>query len=174
MAIDQKKLMGAFGLNPIQTNQSPEPEDEDFEDPFVSGLPEEDGGRTPPVIMNTEAPALTPQDFNADIDYARRSYANIASESQKLVQIAMENAESGSSKDLFAAADTIRAASEAAERLVTLYEKLQKLQPSVSDQPAGNTYVQNQVVFNGSTEDAMKMVRERIASGQDGKMRDMR
>ena len=147
MAIDQKKLMGAFGLNPIQTNQSPEPEDEDFEDPFVSGLPEEDGGRTPPVIMNTEAPALTPQDFNADIDYARRSYANIASESQKLVQI---------------------------ERLVTLYEKLQKLQPSVSDQPAGNTYVQNQVVFNGSTEDAMKMVRERIASGQDGKVRDMR
>lgn len=168
MAVDQKKLMGAFGLDPIQTTQSAQAdlEDEEFEDPFLPEMPEGPEGRTPPVLMNTEAPPVTSQDFNADIDYARRSYANIASESQKLVQIAMENAESGSSKDLFAAADTIRAASEATERLVTLYEKLQKLQSASGGQPdSGNTYVQNQVVFNGTTEDAMQMVRDRIANG---------
>ena len=170
MAVDQKKLMGAFGISPVQAPSStPESDaaDEEFEDPFLPGMPEEDEGRTPPVLMDTDAKPVSPQDFNADIDYARRSYANIASESQKLVQIAMENAESGSSKDLFAAADTIRAASEATERLVTLYEKLQKLTAvSGSQQPdAGNTYVQNQVVFNGTTEEAMQMVRERMANG---------
>ena len=172
MAVDQKKLMGAFGINPV-ANQSAsagtgiqQDSDDEMEDPFMpEELPEMDSGRTAPVIMNTEAPAPTQQDFNADVDYARRSYANILNEAQKLIQIAMENAESGSSKDLFAAADTIRAASETTERLVTLHEKIQKLQGGGQSAGAGNTFVQNQVVFNGTTEDAMRMVRERIADG---------
>lgn len=168
MTIDQKKLMGAFGLNPSGAPVSPaEPEDENLEDSFVPvGLPEmdEDEGRTAPVIINTDAPAPSVQDFNTDIDYARRSYANILNEAQKLVQLAMENAESGSSKDVFAAADTIRAASESAERLVNLQEKIQKLRGE-RQAPQGSTFVQNQVVFNGTTEDAIRMVRERIANG---------
>ena len=160
--------MGAFGLNPVQSSAAQEPEDDGSleDDVFLpDALPEGEEGRTAPVILNTEAPPPTRQDFNADIDYARRSYANIANEAQKLIQIAMENAESGSSRDLFAAADTIRAASEATERLVTLYEKLQKLQGDGQGAGSGNTFVQNQVVFNGTTEDAMRMVRERISNG---------
>ncbi len=168
MTIDQKKLMGAFGLNPSGSQTAPEPQDDDeLEDAFIPvGLPDEmeDEGRTAPVIMDTEAPPPSPQDFNSDIDYARRSYANITNEAQKLVQLAMENAENGSSKDVFAAADTIRAASETVERLVSLHEKIQKLRGD-ADIPAGSTFVQNQVVFNGTTEDAMKMVRERITNG---------
>lgn len=162
MAVDQKKLMGAFGLNPVQPSSDENLEDDVF---LPDALPEAEEGRTSPVIMNTEAPAPTQQDFNADVDYARRSYANIMNEAQKLIQIAMENAESGSSRDLFAAADTIRAASETAERLVSLHEKIQKLQGENQTAGNGNTFVQNQVVFNGTTEDAMRMVRERISNG---------
>jgi hypothetical protein len=76
----------------------------------------------------------------------------------------MENAESGSSKDIFAAADTIRAASETAEKLLAVHEKLQAMQ-GIAGMGNGNTFVQNQVVFQGTTEDAMRLVRQRMKDG---------
>lgn len=172
MAIDQKKLMGAFGLEPVQnltpSNSFAAEEDED-DDPFLPGLPELDGTSTrlPPIVQNTEAPPPSPQDFNTDVDYIRRTQASLIGESQRLVQIAMENAESGSSKDIFAAADTIRAASETTERLLTVHEKIQAMQEK-EGLGNGNTFVQNQVVFQGTTEDAMRMIREKMRNGQNG------
>ncbi len=166
MAIDKKKLMGAFGLNPIQ-GQPTAPSDGDIEeedDPFLPGLPEMDDQNLPPIVPNTEAPAPTAQDLNTDIDYVRRAQSNLVGEAQKLVQIAMENAESGSSKDIFAAADTIRAASETAEKLLAVHEKLQAMQ-GIAGMGNGNTFVQNQVVFQGTTEDAMRLVRQRMKDG---------
>ena len=71
--------MGAFGLNPVQPSSDENLEDDVF---LPDALPEAEEGRTSPVIMNTEAPAPTQQDFNADVDYARRSYANIMNEAQ--------------------------------------------------------------------------------------------
>lgn len=172
MAIDQKKLMGAFGLNPSQ-NVTPTPsgfaaeEDFDDDDPFLPGLPDlETEENVPPIVQNTEAPPPCPQDFNTDVDYVRRAQATLIGQSQKLVQIAMENAESGSSKDIFAAADTIRAASETAERLIGVHEKIQAMMAK-EGMGTGNTFVQNQVVFQGTTEDAMRMVRERMQNGQN-------
>ncbi len=164
MAIDKKKLMGAFGLNPIQGQPEPEELDEESDDPFLPGLPDMDEGDSAPILQNTEAPPPCPQDFNTDVDYVRRSQANLVGEAQKLVRLAMENAESGSSKDIFAAADTIRAASETAEKLLAVHEKIQAIQGS-NAMGNGNTFVQNQVVFQGSTEDAMRMIRERINNG---------
>lgn len=175
MAIDQKKLMGAFGLDPSQS-VIPAPsgfasEEEDFDDnddPFLPGLPDlENEADLPPIVQNADAPPPCPQDFNTDVDYVRRAQATLIGQSQKLVQIAMENAESGSSKDIFAAADTIRAASETAERLIGLHEKIQAMQAK-EGMGTGNTFVQNQVVFQGTTEDAMRMVRERMQNGQNG------
>jgi len=166
MAIDTKKLMGAFGLNPQgASQQQAEDIDGNLEEDvfFPDQMPEGDDGRTAPVVQNTEAPPVSAQDFNSDVDYARRSQASLVNEAQKLVQIAMENAESGSSKDIFAAADTIRAASETAERLIALHEKIRELNGKSDD--SGNTYVQNQVVFQGSTEDAMRLVREKMLNG---------
>ena len=170
MAIDQSKLMGAFGLNPVQNSQSqgssiPQEmlDDEEMDDPFLPGLPDLDGSDSSIILQNTEAPPPCEQDFNTDVDFVRRSQASLVGEAQKLVRIAMENAESGSSKDIFAAADTIRAASETAEKLLSVHEKIQAMKGSM-DAGNGNTFVQNQVVFQGTTEEAMRMIRERIVN----------
>src|SRR5574344_945775 len=81
-----------------------------------------------PVCIASEAPMVNKQDLTNDIDYSRRSIHSMIEKSQQLLEIALENASNGSSpRDIEVATGVINSCADAAERLLNIHERLQKL-----------------------------------------------
>ena len=78
------------------------------------------------------------------------------------LQIALENASNGgTARDIEVASNAITNAAKVVEGLMSLHEKRTKL--SGGQQPemgSGNTFVQNQIVYQGTTSDALKALKE--------------
>ena len=162
MALNQTKLMNVFGLNEELNDTTDNKEEQPYE---LMPSPEEDiddyDGPTAPVLRNTEATPVTSKDLDVDADYALRTQNDLVNQSQRAVQIALENAQNGgTARDIEVLSETINTATNTVEKLLDLHTKLQKLK-SLQGEPisTGNTYVQNQVVFQGTTADALRSLR---------------
>ena len=163
MALNQTKLMNVFGLN---ENNNVTVTDNGDEPDYELTLPDEEiedyDGPTAPVLRNTEAHSVTTKDLDIDADYALRTQNDLINQSQRAVQIALENAQNGgTARDIEVLSETINTATNSVEKLLDLHTKLQKLKSMQGEtiQNTGNTYVQNQVVFQGTTADALRSLR---------------
>lgn len=167
MAIDKKKLKNLFGNAPDEEefNQSSQDffeEDEDNEN-YELTLPEDDDDLLPaaPVIRNPDAKPITEQSVNADMNYARDTQNDLINQSQRLIQIALENASNGgTARDIEVASNAILNAAKVVEGLLSIHEKRTKLSSEQPNVGSGNTFVQNQIVYQGTTSDAMKALRD--------------
>lgn len=167
MAIDKKKLKNLFGNAPDEekSNQSSQDffeEDEDNEN-YELTLPEDDDDLLPaaPVIRNPDAKPITEQSVNADMNYARDTQNDLINQSQRLIQIALENASNGgTARDIEVASNAILNAAKVVEGLLNIHEKRTKLSSEQPNVGSGNTFVQNQIVYQGTTSDAMKALRD--------------
>ena len=167
MAIDKKKLKNLFGNAPDEeeSNQSSQDffeEDEDNEN-YELTLPEDDNDLLPtaPVIRNPDAKPITEQSVNADMNYARDTQNDLINQSQRLIQIALENASNGgTARDIEVASNAILNAAKVVEGLLNIHEKRTKLSSEQPNVGSGNTFVQNQIVYQGTTSDAMKALRD--------------
>jgi hypothetical protein len=78
-----------------------------------------------------------------------------------LIQIALENASNGgTARDIEVASNAIFNASKVVEGLMALHEKRAKIDTPTPEMGSGNTFVQNQIVYQGTTTDALKALRE--------------
>ena len=162
MALNQNKLMNVFGINEELENTS-----EEEKKTYEVEIPEEEiddnyDGPSAPVIRNTNASPLTGRDLDIDIDYTIRTQNDLINQSQRAVQIALDNAQNGgTARDIEVLGETINTATNTVEKLIDLHTKIQKLKSTQGDtiQQSGNTYVQNQVVFQGTTADALRTLR---------------
>ena len=167
MAIDKKKLKNLFGNAPDEeeSNQSSQDffeEDEDNEN-YELTLPEDDDDLLPAaaVIRNPDAKPITEQSVNADMNYARDTQNDLINQSQRLIQIALENASNGgTARDIEVASNAILNAAKVVEGLLSIHEKRTKLSSEQPNVGSGNTFVQNQIVYQGTTSDAMKALRD--------------
>lgn len=127
-------------------------------------LPEDDEDMLPsaPILRNASAKPITSATMDADVDYALRTQSHIINKGQQLIQMALNNAiEDGSAKSIEAAAKTLDSVGKSVERLVGIYEKLHQMQSQPESNLAGNgnTFVQNQVVYQGTTSDFIKSLK---------------
>lgn len=167
MAIDKKKLKNLFGNAPDEeeSNQNSQDffeEDEDNEN-YELTLPENDDDLLPaaPIIRNPDAKPITEQSVNADMNYARDTQNDLINQSQRLIQIALENASNGgTARDIEVASNAILNAAKVVEGLLNIHEKRTKLSSEQPNVGSGNTFVQNQIVYQGTTSDAMKALRD--------------
>lgn len=161
MAIDKKGLRNLFG-------NAPEEKEEDFfeedaqEDGFELMLQDEEDDLLPAarIIRDTEAAPITQQNLNSDVKYALDTQNDLINQAQRLIQIALENASNGgTARDIEVASNAITNAAKVVEGLMTLHEKRTKLSSNTQDMGSGNTFVQNQIVYQGTTSDALKALR---------------
>ena len=127
-------------------------------------LPEDEDDLLPaaPILRNANAKPITSATMYADVDYALRAQNHIINKGQQLIQIALTNAvEDSSARSVEAAAKAIDSVSQSVERLMGIYEKLHKMKGSADSSPMGNgnTFVQNQVVYQGTTSDFIKSLK---------------
>lgn len=171
MAIDKKKLKNLFGNAPDEEVQEEMKEDKKdfFEEDEENGneynltLPEDDDDLLPaaPIIRNPDAKPITEQSVNADMNYARDTQNDLINQSQRLIQIALENASNGgTARDIEVASNAILNAAKVVEGLLNIHEKRTKLSSEQPNVGSGNTFVQNQIVYQGTTADAMKALRD--------------
>ena len=159
--------MNVFGLNEELSDKDDDNSTiENDETNYELSLPDEEiddyDGPSAPVMRNTEATPVTSKDLDIDVDYALRTQNDLINQSQRAVQIALENAQNGgTARDIEVLSETINTATNSVEKLLDLHTKLQKLKSMQGDtiQNTGNTYVQNQVVFQGTTADALRSLR---------------
>ena len=159
MALNNNKLMNLFGLN--EENEEQE-EEQTYELEMPAEEVEDYDGPSAPVLRNTEAVPVSSKDLDIDADYALRTQNDLINQSQRAVQIALDNAQNGgTARDIEVLSETINTATNTVEKLLDLHTKLQKLKSSQGEtiQNSGNTYVQNQVVFQGTTSDALRSLR---------------
>lgn len=153
MAIDTNKLMNVFGVNnDTQLETFDDDPEEDYDGPVA------------PIIKNTEASPVTEKDMDNDIDYTLRTQSNLINQAQKAVQIALENAQNGgTARDIEVLSETINTATNSVEKLLDLHTKIKKLKEMNPEPEAKNVqYVQNQVVFRGTTSDALRAIKEKL------------
>ena len=158
--------MNVFGLNEELSDKDDDNSTiENDETNYELSLPDEEiddyDGPSAPVMRNTEATPVTSKDLDIDVDYALRTQNDLINQSQRAVQIALENAQNGgTARDIEVLSETINTATNSVEKLLDLHTKLQKLKSMQGEtMPTGNTYVQNQVVFQGTTADALRSLR---------------
>lgn len=140
-------------------------EDDSYTGTLDLELPEDDEDMLPSahILRNASAKPITSATMDADVDYALRTQSHIINKGQQLIQIALTNAvEDSSARSVEAAAKAIDSVSQSVERLMGIYEKLQKMKGSAGSSPVGNgnTFVQNQVVYQGTTSDFLKSLKE--------------
>lgn len=164
MAIDKQGLRNLFG------NATEEKEDnkdffEDNEEEQSSGFQmpeddEEDFLPAPRILRDNKACPITQQNLTSDIKYALDTQNDLINQSQRLIQIALENASNGgTARDIEVASNAITNAAKVIEGLMTLHEKRTKLSSDTPEVGSGNTFVQNQIVYQGTTADALKALR---------------
>lgn len=165
MAIDKQGLRNLFG------NASDEPEEkkEDFfaeeeqSSPFALQLPEDDDDDllpAPRVVKDKQAAPITQQNVTSDVKYALDTQSDLINQAQRLIQIALENASNGgTARDIEVASNAITNAAKVVEGLMVLHEKRAKIDAPTPEMGSGNTFVQNQIVYQGTTSDALKALR---------------
>ena len=169
MAIDKRKLKNLFGNAPDEEVQDSQEESKDFFDDdsdnenYEFTIPENDEDLLPaaPIIRNPDAKPITEQSVVADVNYARDAQNDLINQSQRLIQIALENASNGgTARDIEVASNAILNAAKVVEGLLNIHEKRTKLSSEQPNVGSGNTFVQNQIVYQGTTSEAMKALRE--------------
>lgn len=171
MPINNKKLQDIFGSDSSENDENMSSELDIADDADDNGFPlnlnaQDDDDLIPPapVFRDPEALPVTQKAVDSDIDYALRTQCNLINQSQQLIEIALKSsADGGTSADIKAAAEAINTATNAVEKLIALHEKLQKIKAVTPEaQPAmtGNTLIQNQVIYNGTTADILKQLSE--------------
>ena len=187
MALNRQKLKDLFGTDDEQENTSIASESahnffsdgeatteerevidilSDEEDSYTGTLdldiPDDDGLLPKaPVMRNAQAKPLPPESVDADVDFAIRTQSYIINKGQQLIELALTNAaEDGSARSIEAAAKAIETLGGSVEKLLGVYEKLKNIKGGDSNpMGSGNTFVQNQVVYQGTTSDIIKQLR---------------
>ena len=166
MAIDKQGLRNLFGNAPEETEKKEDffSEDETQEESgFEFNFSEEEDDLLPaaPVIRDTEAAPITQQNVISDVKYALDTQNDLINQAQRLIQIALENASNGgTARDIEVASNSILNAAKVVEGLMALHEKRAKIDAPQPEMGSGNTFVQNQIVYQGTTTDALKALRE--------------
>jgi hypothetical protein len=163
MAIDKQGLRNLFG------NATEEKEDkEDFfaeeeTSNYALQLPEDDDDDllpAPRVVKDIQAAPITQQNVTSDVKYALDTQSDLINQAQRLIQIALENASNGgTARDIEVASNAITNAAKVVEGLMVLHEKRAKIDAPTPEMGSGNTFVQNQIVYQGTTSDALKALR---------------
>lgn len=164
MAIDKQGLRNLFGNAPEESEKKEDFFSEDEEERnFELSLPEDDDDDLLPaarVLRDTQASPITQQNLNSDVKYALDTQNDLINQAQRLIQIALENASNGgTARDIEVASNSILNAAKVVEGLMTLHEKRTKLSSETPDMGSGNTFVQNQIVYQGTTSDALKALK---------------
>ena len=167
MAIDKQGLRNLFGNASEETEKK-----EDFfaEEEQTSSyqlqLPEDDDDDLLPaarVMRDNNALPVTQQNVTSDVRYALDTQNDLINQSQRLIQIALENASNGgTARDIEVASNAITNAAKVIEGLMILHEKRAKIDTPTQDMGSGNTFVQNQIVYQGTTTDALKALRDGV------------
>lgn len=167
MAIDKQGLRNLFGNASDEETKKKEDffsEDETQEESgFEFNFSEEEDDLLPaaPVIRDTEAAPITQQNVISDVKYALDTQNDLINQAQRLIQIALENASNGgTARDIEVASNSILNAAKVVEGLMALHEKRAKIDAPQPEMGSGNTFVQNQIVYQGTTTDALKALRE--------------
>ena len=165
MAIDKQGLRNLFGnADEDEKKEDFFSEDSDTEDSPFEFFTEEDDDLLPaaPIIRDKEALPITQQNINSDVKYALDTQNDLINQAQRLIQIALENASNGgTARDIEVASNAITNAAKVVEGLMSLHEKRTKLNGgSQPEMGSGNTFVQNQIVYQGTTSEAMKALRD--------------
>lgn len=167
VSINSQEAMSFFGDNIAQSEDSGVFDVMSEEDSYTGNLdllvPEEDDLLPQaPILRNNQASPVTQATMDADVDFALRTQNHIINKGQQLIQMALNNAiEDGSAKSIEAAAKTIDSVGKSVERLLGIYEKLNAIKTTsaeTSPMGNGNTFVQNQVVYQGTTSDIIKQL----------------
>ena len=167
MAIDKQGLRNLFGNAPEETEKK-----EDFfaEEEQTSSyqlqIPEDDDDDLLPaarVVRDNNALPVTQQNVTSDVRYALDTQNDLINQSQRLIQIALENASNGgTARDIEVASNAITNAAKVIEGLMILHEKRAKIDTPTQEMGSGNTFVQNQIVYQGTTTDALKALRDGV------------
>lgn len=170
MALNKQNLKDLFGApsKPRTAKNTPVFDDEDVDDQqtdftdFPDIEDEEDSLLpAPAVYKDVEAKPISDKDIDVDADYAIKTQESLINQSQQLVSLALATAaEGGNARDIEVAAGAINAATAAVEKLLDLHSKIQKLKQTSTEQNVGtgNTFVNNQVVFQGTTKDLLSKI----------------
>lgn len=172
MAVNNKKLKDLFGTDEPKEEKKTEvfdifSEDEDTSkdtSQYTIDYSDNDVDNIlpiPSVSKEINTKPFTQQNLTDDINYALKTQTDLINKSQQLVQIALQSAaEDGTARDIEVAAGAINTASTSVEKLLDLYDKLKKLTGQSTEQVSGNTFVQNQVIYQGTTSDLLKQLEE--------------
>ena len=164
MAIDKQGLRNLFGNAPDESDKKDDffAEDEQSSS-YAIQLPEDDDDDllpSPRVVKDNQAAPITQQNVTSDVKYALDTQSDLINQAQRLIQIALENASNGgTARDIEVASNAIFNASKVVEGLMALHEKRAKIDTPTPEMGSGNTFVQNQIVYQGTTADALKAIR---------------
>jgi hypothetical protein len=164
MAIDKQGLRNLFGNAPEETEKKEDFfSEEEQTNSYALQLPEDDDDDLLPaarVMRDNNALPVTQQNVTSDVKYALDTQNDLINQSQRLIQIALENASNGgTARDIEVASNAITNAAKVIEGLMILHEKRAKIDAPTQDMGSGNTFVQNQIVYQGTTTDALKALR---------------
>jgi hypothetical protein len=164
MAIDKQGLRNLFGNAPEETEKKEDFfSEEEQTNSYALQLPEDDDDDLLPaarVMRDNNALPVTQQNVTSDVKYALDTQNDLINQSQRLIQIALENASNGgTARDIEVASNAITNAAKVIEGLMILHEKRAKIDTPTQDMGSGNTFVQNQIVYQGTTTDALKALR---------------
>jgi hypothetical protein len=166
MAIDKQGLRNLFGNAPDESEKKEDffAEDEQSSTPFSLQIPDDDEDDllpAPRVVKDIQAAPITQQNVTSDVKYALDTQSDLINQAQRLIQIALENASNGgTARDIEVASNAITNAAKVVEGLMVLHEKRAKIDTPTPEMGSGNTFVQNQIVYQGTTTDALKALRE--------------
>lgn len=166
MAINKQGLRNLFGNAPEETEKKEDffaDEEQQSSTPFTLQIPDDDEDDllpSPRVIKDAQAAPITQQNVTSDVKYALDTQSDLINQAQRLIQIALENASNGgTARDIEVASNAIFNASKVVEGLMALHEKRAKIDTPTLEMGSGNTFVQNQIVYQGTTADALKALR---------------
>lgn len=164
MAIDKQGLRNLFGNAPEESEKKEDFfSEEEQTNSYALQLPEDDDDDLLPaarIMRDNNALPVTQQNVTSDVKYALDTQNDLINQSQRLIQIALENASNGgTARDIEVASNAITNAAKVIEGLMILHEKRAKIDTPTQDMGSGNTFVQNQIVYQGTTTDALKALR---------------
>ena len=94
------------------------------------------------------------------IEYVLTTQSELIGKASKLVDYALENANCGTARDIETASETINAAVNAAEKLIDIQKKIKELKAEEKVDNNPQLYQQNNIQIFGSTNEAIKKIRE--------------
>ena len=165
MAIDKQGVRNLFGNAPGESEKKEDffAEEEQTNSSYTIQIPNDDDDDLLPtarIMRDNNALPVTQQNITSDVRYALDTQNDLINQSQRLIQIALENASNGgTARDIEVASNAITNAAKVIEGLMSLHEKRAKIDTPIQDMGSGNTFVQNQIVYQGTTTDALKALK---------------